>query len=105
MDETGREDMTRRSTAREGLPIRPAVPHYYGDIVRELFVAVAALIVVGAPFYADTLSTELPYEIAAALILAGLAALVNPHNKPFLIANAVAAGVGLLIYENWALSK
>jgi len=86
-------------------PIWPAVPHYYGDTIRQLFIANAGLILIGAPFYADSLSAELPFEILGALVLAGLAALVNPHNKSFLFANAIAAGVGLLFYETWALSN
>src|SRR3989344_3610993 len=87
------------------LPVWPTVPHYYGDIVRQLFIAGALLILIGAPFYADTLSVELPYEMVAALVLAALAALVNPHSKPLLLANAVAAGVCLLVYEHWALTQ
>src|SRR3989344_564282 len=98
MDNTGGE-YTRSVT------VRPGGPHYYGDIVRQLFIAGAILIVVGAPFYADSLSAELLYEILAALILAGLAALVNPHNKPLLLANAIAAGVGLVVYAFWGLSE
>ncbi|OGG65726.1 hypothetical protein A3D71_04240 [Candidatus Kaiserbacteria bacterium RIFCSPHIGHO2_02_FULL_55_20] len=86
-------------------PIWPGVPHYYGNTVRQLFLANAALILIGAPFYADTLSAELPFEIIGALVLAGLAALVNPHNRSFIFANAVAAGIGLLFYETWALSN
>lgn len=86
-------------------PIWPAVPHYHGDAIRQLFIANAALILIGAPFYADTLSAELPFEILGALILAGLAAIVNPHNRLLLFANAIAAGIGLLLYETWALSQ
>ncbi len=86
-------------------PVWPAVPHYYGDTIRQLFIVNAGLILIGAPFYADSLRAELPFEILGALILAGLAALVNPHKKSFLFANAVAAGVGLLFYETWALSQ
>lgn len=85
-------------------PIWPGVPHYYGDTIRQLFIVNAGLILIGAPFYADSLRAELPFEILGALILAGLAALVNPHKRSFLFANAIAAGVGLLLYETWALS-
>jgi hypothetical protein len=85
-------------------PVWSAVPHYYGDAIRQLFIVNAGLILIGAPFYADSLRAELPFEILGALILAGLAALVNPHKISFLFANAIAAGVGLLFYETWALS-
>src|SRR3990167_7129641 len=47
------------------------VPHYYGDVVRQCFVA--------------------------------LAALTNPHNRSIVLADAVAAGVAVVIYQAWAL--
>ena len=86
-------------------PHQPAahVAHYYGDAVRQLFVAAAALMLIGAPFYADSLRSELPFEIFGPLILFALAALANPHNKSVFMAGAVASGTGLVIYETWAL--
>lgn len=85
--------------------IFPSVSHYYGDVVRQLFITTAALVVLGAPFYADTLSAEIPFEIVGAIVLVALAALANPHSRPLFFANAIAAGVGLLIYETWALTQ
>ena len=79
------------------------VAHYYGDAVRQLFVSAAALMLIGAPFYADSMRSELPFEIVGALVLVALAALVNPHNKSVFMVGAVASGVGLVIYETWAL--
>lgn len=79
------------------------VPHYYGDIVRQLFLVSAAVMLVAAPFYADTLSLELPFEIMGAIVLVALAAAVNPHNRLGLYGNAIASGVGLVLYETWAL--
>src|SRR3989344_9204096 len=84
-------------------PYAENIPHYHGDAVRQLFISAAALMLIGAPFYADSLRTELPFEIVGALILAALAALANPHKKLALVADAIAAGVGLVIYKTWAL--
>lgn len=84
-------------------PHEEHIPHYHGDAVRQLFISAAALMLIGAPFYADSLRTELPFEIVGALILVALAALANPHKKLALVADAIAAGVGLVIYETWAL--
>ncbi len=81
------------------------VKHYYGDVVRQLFIAGAILMCVGAPYYADTLSAELPFEIVGAIVLIALAALSNPHGRGFITADSVAAGVGLLIYETWSLYR
>ncbi len=80
------------------------VSHYYGNQVRQLFIAAAALILIGAPFYADSLRSELPFEIAGALVLVALAAVANPHNKSIFFMSAIVAGTGLAIYETWALN-
>lgn len=79
------------------------IPHYYGDVVRQLFIVAAALMLITAPFYASTLKVELPFEIAGALVLIALAALANPHSKLIMMGNAVVAGVGLVIFQTWAL--
>lgn len=84
-------------------PYEVHILHYYGDQVRQLFVAAAALILIAAPFYSDSLRVELPFEIVGALILVALAAFANPHNRTVFIASAVAAGIGVVIYEMWAI--
>jgi hypothetical protein len=81
----------------------PRVPHYYGDTVQQLFVVGAALMLFAAPFYSGLLSVQLPFEVGGALILAALAALTNPWSRLLMTANAVAAGVGVVIFELWAL--
>lgn len=84
-------------------PYESHISHYYGDQVRVLFVVAAGLMLIGAPWYANSLRTELPFEITGALILVALAALINPHKKSLILATAVAAGVGAVVYETWAL--
>lgn len=84
-------------------PMEPSVPHYYGDIVRRLFVLAAAVMSFSAPFYTSNLRVALPFVVLGAIVLLAIAALMNPHKKIIIIAGAVAAGVGMLIYETWAL--
>jgi len=79
------------------------VPHYHGDFVRQLFIAGAAIMLLGAPFYTGTVRTLLPFLVCGALVLVALAALTNPHKRNIMMANSIVAGVGLLIYETWAL--
>ena len=79
------------------------VPHYYGDYIRQLFNIAAPLMLITAPFYANNLTIELPFEIVGALVLVALAALTNPHKQTIVVADAVAAGLGLLVYGTWAL--
>src|SRR3989344_7371248 len=79
------------------------LPHYHGDAVRQLLASAAILMLVGAPFYASFLGVELPFLITGALALVAVAALVNPHKKSIFLVAAVASGVGLVIFETWAL--
>ena len=79
------------------------VPHYYGDVVRQCFVLGAALMLLSAPFYTDTLRTHLPFLLLGGLVFVALAALTNPHNRSVVLADAVAAGVAVVIYQTWAL--
>ena len=79
------------------------VPHYYGDVVRQCFVVGAIVMLVGAPFYTNDLRQEFPFVVLGALILVAFAALTNPHNKGIIVADAVASGVVVLVYQAWAL--
>ncbi len=79
------------------------ISHYYGDAVRELLIAAAVLMLVCAPFYSDDIQTELPFIVIGTLVLACVAALTSPKRKSIISADAVAAGVGLVIFEMWAL--
>lgn len=81
----------------------PKVPHYYGDVVRQLFVAGAVVMLVGAPFYTEALRVQFPFILCGAIVFVALAALTNPHNKTVVIADAIAAGVAVFVYETWAL--
>lgn len=80
------------------------IPHYYGDVVRQLLLFVAAVMLVGAPFYASNLATELPVIVGASLIIVCLAAFTSPVSRTILLADAVVAGVGMVLFEMWALS-
>lgn len=78
--------------------------HYYGDIVRQLLLFAAAVLLVGAPFYSADLPSELPFDVIAALVLVCLAAFTSPTNRFIMLADTVAAGVGMVLFELWALT-
>jgi|GEM_PF-1809766 len=81
----------------------PSIPHYYGDYVRQLFVLAAGIIVVAIPFFASEHPIALPFELGGALTLIVLAALTNPHKQWVMMANVIAAGIGVALYEVFAL--
>ena len=79
------------------------ISHYYGDSVRQLLLAAAALMLIGMPFYTDDLSVELPFIIIAAVVLVIVAALTSPMKSAVISADVVVSGVGLVIFEIWAI--
>ena len=91
---------------RRGRPYFPRfekIPHYYGDVVRMLFVATAIIMLFGAPYYADTLYQELPFIVVGAVILIALGALTSPQSVLAIRLDAVFAGVVAVVFEVWAL--
>ena len=82
----------------------PKVPHYYGDSVRALFVAIAIVMLVLAPFFGAYLPWALPFEIISAVALVCLAGLTNPKTKFIMMLNASVSALGLLVFEIVALS-
>jgi|SRR3989338_5143486 len=79
------------------------IPHYYGDIIRQLFLGLVVLMMVGAPFFADNLAVEFPFIIVGSIVIAGLAALTNPVKNWVMYLNVIAAGVGIFMFETTAL--
>lgn len=79
------------------------VPHYYGDAVRMIFVAVSVMIGLTVPFSGDIAVAVLSGApaIVALLVLAGL---TSPHGKLVLILNVFASGAGVIISQIIALS-
>ncbi len=59
----------------------------------------------GAPFYASDLAAELPVIVLSSLVLVCLAAFTSPVSRTVLMADAVAAGVGMVLFEYWALAE
>lgn len=84
-------------------PEVPHVSHYYGDQMRQLFMSAAALMIIGSPFYTDSLTMQLPLLIIGALALVALAAFANPHNKFIFLIAAAVSGAGVVVYSMWGL--
>lgn len=82
----------------------PKIAHYYGDYVRQIFMGCAALMLIFSPFLSRELPVILPIEIGGALLIAILGALTSPARQISMLANAVASGVGVVVYELLALN-
>ena len=83
---------------------RSRIAHYHGDTVRELMLAAAALLLCAAPLYMDDSNAELPFIAIATIAVVASAALTNPRSRIAITVDTILSGVGLVVFESWALS-
>src|SRR3989344_3186279 len=84
--------------------IGPSIPHYYGDYVRQIFIVAAAVMLIFAPYILDHAPALLPFQIGGAIVLVCLAALTNPRKVWVLLADVLAAGIGVIVFESLAMA-
>jgi hypothetical protein len=80
----------------------PAVPHYYGDVARQIMLGAVAIMMLGAPFYSDSLTAEFPFEIIGAIIIVAFAALTNPLKRSIVTFDTLLTGAGAAVFGLWA---
>jgi len=79
-------------------------PHYYGDVVRRLFLAVGVVMLTTYPFFRDIL-TPLPVSLTmlAVLALAFFAGLLNPKQRWVTMLNLGVSAAGVLVFEYYGI--
>lgn len=85
------------------IPEDGPIRHYWGDAVRQLFIAAATVMMVGAPFYANFLPVQAPFIVLGVCTIVILAALTNPISQGIALLDAVVAGIGLAVYGAWGI--
>jgi len=83
-------------------PIR--IPHYHGDEIRRLFVAVAAVWLIAVPIIGEPLPLGTGFQIAAGLLFVALAGLTAPHSPLIIVVNTVISGIAVFFLETAAIS-
>lgn len=78
--------------------------HYYGDMVRSLFMLAAVVMIVTLPFVNEQLPVSLPVSILAILFLGISAAITNPLQLWSIITNATISIVAFSIFEYYSVS-
>jgi hypothetical protein len=77
--------------------------HYYGDIVRRLFLASAAVMLITYPFLSDLIPETPIFSIFAIVMIIMFAGLTNPRQVWVSVANMIISGAGLLIFGFYAV--
>lgn len=81
------------------------IPHYYGDKVRQLFIATAMLSFVVMPLWGELLPfVGIIPQVGAGLLLVLLAGFTSAHNILVMIANATVSAVSILLLESTAIA-
>lgn len=80
------------------------VPHYHGDLVRQLLLSAGALIIIAVPMVSQLSLFTTPFELIGAVILIICAGMTSPLRIFPLVCDVVVSGVGLVLYEPLAIS-
>ena len=79
------------------------IPHYYGDVVRILFLIAGVIILLSLPFYNGLIPINTSVSTVCVILLAFGAAIVNPQHMWIVLVNTVIAAVALAIFEYYAV--
>lgn len=81
-----------------------SIPHYYGHVVRMLFIIVAVVSAFTIPVWGDLLPIGTFTQVVGIVILVLLAGLTNPHGTTILWADTAVSAIGVILIENAAIS-
>jgi hypothetical protein len=79
--------------------------HYYGDIIRALFVAAGALMIVSLPFFKNQIPVDPAASIFFILILGVLAGFSSPRQKWVPVVNTMFSLFSVLVFEYYAMAS
>ncbi len=78
--------------------------HYHGEVVRRLFMAGGAALLVSLPLVRDVLPLNTSILLILILLLAVLAGITNPKYKWIIFSDVLVAALALTIFEYYAIS-
>lgn len=78
--------------------------HYYGDVVRFLFLAAAVIMLVALPFLNPNLPVPLIFSILIILTIGLVAGVTNPLQKSTLFITTGISAIALAVFEYYAVT-
>ena len=79
--------------------VGPAVPHYYGDVVRILMLVGAGSALLVIPFSSGFLHDAFIFDIIIGLAIVASAALTNPHSRMLVTSDALLSALAVVFFE------
>ena len=86
--------------AKEG---RVSTEHYYGDLVRKLFMIGGVVMVVGLPFIGSFITLPIFASILGILLLGVLAGLTSPVRRWVTVINLIVSVLAFVTFEGYAI--
>lgn len=81
---------------------RKIVPHYYGDVVRSLFMVAGGAMLIFIPLQGSLLPDAALFFVFAVVLMAIVAGLTNPRGRSVCYCNVAISFLGVLIFEFYA---
>lgn len=78
--------------------------HYYGDIVRVLFLTASVIMLIGLPIVSNYLNLPTIFSVIGILILVLSAGITNPKQLWHAGINCGIAAVGIAVFESYAVT-
>ena len=82
-----------------------SVPHYYGDIVRRLFLIAAVLMLITMPFFKDWIFFPTHISVLAVVILALASGFTAPRQTWVYALDLIVSVIGVLVFGFIAVEK
>lgn len=79
------------------------ISHYYGDVVRKLFILAAVVMIGGLPFFINQIDQPLPVALVAIILIGAAAGLTSPRHSWTAVMNVIVAVSGVVIFERYAV--
>lgn len=79
------------------------IPHYHGDAVRIIMVAIGVLLILTTPFSGAITLPSILLTLGIVLLLVILAGLTNPHSMTIMSINALVVTIAAVAYEVMAI--
>lgn len=84
---------------------QPKKPHYYGDMIRKIFLICGFIMLSTLPFLKENISAPIFYSLLLILILAFFAGMTNPKLRYIVVGDIFVSLVGFSIFAFSAISR
>lgn len=79
--------------------------HYYGDMVRKIFLICGLVILITLPFLKSNISSPTFYSVVVILVLTFLAGMTNPRLRVVIVGDVVVSLISFCVFAFEAITK